>query len=388
MLKISFKSSLLLSAKMATLVLLSACSTQLANPNEVSINAGSDLQSTAGIDSEPIVVEKLDRAGLICTDKELLCVGVVTGAGGINDQSLNQFAWEGAQRAEFDLNAQVEHIEITDARDSAMSIKHFAEQDYDIIVTVGFSLRNVTLQMAQEYPSIDFIGVDQSNNSDEVTNLAGLVFPNTAIGFLSGALAAMVSKTKVVGVVLGPHASLSSGTFNQGFRSGVSAINQDIEVMSIYYPGKITESYNDPEWGAQTAQFMLAGGADVIAAAAGHTGDGALIEIASNSNAFCIGVDTDQWIALPEAQSCLVSSATKQIADGVFQLIAFSLLEKMPQGNYTGRVELAPFHQYEEFFPSDVKQVLIDLNTGLVDGSISTGGSYIYQDPPTVLIKR
>lgn len=363
------------------LFLFSSCSPQSNIPVEGLANPA--YLAEVG-DVEP---EIIDRASLTCGDKELMCVGVVIGAGGINDQSINQFAWEGVERAKYDLNAQVEYLETGTSLDYTSSIEHFAERKFDVIVTVGFSMRNATIKVAQAYPDIDFVGVDQNYNED-YTNITGLVFPETSIGFLAGALAAMVSQNKVVGVILGPHASLSSGTFNQGFRSGVAAIDGDIDIMSIHYPGKIDQSYNDPTWGAKTAQFMLDAGADVIVATAGHTGDGALVEIAKSSDAFCIGVDTDHWLVLPEAQSCLVSSAMKQISNGVFELIAHSLLGNMPYGNYAGNAELAPFHQYDEFFSADVKQVLADLKIGLANSSIPTDGSYIVADPPTVVIER
>ena len=76
-------------------------------------------------------------------------------------------------------------------------------------------------------------------------------------------------------------------------------------------------AFNDPAWGAATASQLLTRGNDVIFAVAGKTGSGALAMVAKKRNTFCIGVDTDQWFTVPEAQSCLVTSAEKLMGKGV-----------------------------------------------------------------------
>jgi basic membrane protein A len=102
-----------------------------------------------------------------------------------------------------------------------------------------------------------------------------------------------------------------------------------------------------------------------------------LIEVASAEGAgeslYCIGVDTDQWETVPEARPCLVSSAMKLITPGVFELIQASQEGNFPSGNYVGEVGLAPFHDFEEQIPQEVKDTLAEIDAGLRDGSIETG---------------
>ena len=96
-----------------------------------------------------------------CSSEELLCVGLVTDVGEVDDKSFNQSAWEGVKLAESELGAQVDFIETKDAKDYGANIALFAENGYDIIVTVGFAMGEATGIAATEYPDIDFIGVDQ-----------------------------------------------------------------------------------------------------------------------------------------------------------------------------------------------------------------------------------
>ncbi|MFN2123916.1 MAG: BMP family ABC transporter substrate-binding protein, partial [Candidatus Promineifilaceae bacterium] len=96
-----------------------------------------------------------------CSDEAVLCVGLVTDVGEIDDKSFNQSAWEGVQQAEKELGAQVDYIETQDAKDYATNIGQFASNGYDVIVTVGFAMGEATIEAAQQYPDIEFIGIDQ-----------------------------------------------------------------------------------------------------------------------------------------------------------------------------------------------------------------------------------
>ena len=71
---------------------------------------------------------------------------------------------------------------------------------YDVIVTVGFALGEATVAAAKQYPDTKFIGVDQFQ-AEATPGVAGLNFPEDQAGFLAGALAAYLSRTRGVGAV-------------------------------------------------------------------------------------------------------------------------------------------------------------------------------------------
>lgn len=301
-------------------------------------------------------------------------VGLVTDVGEIDDKSFNQSAWEGVLRAQEELGAEVDYIETKDAKDYEENIRLFADQGYNVIVTVGFALGEATAKMAEEYPDIYFIGVDQFQApGTEKPNLAGLIFNEDKAGFLAGALAAQLTKSGKIAAVLGTDLVPPVVAFKEGYEAGARYINPDIEIISTYHPGGLDVAFTDPEWGAATAKQAIDQGADVIFGAGGKTGNGALIEAASHPGVYCIGVDTDQWLTVPEAHPCLVSSAMKLITPGVFDLIKLAKEGNFPSGNYVGEVGLAPFHDFEDDIPQEVKDKLKEIEEGLRNGTIETG---------------
>ncbi len=309
-----------------------------------------------------------------CASEEVFCVGLVTDVGEVDDKSFNQSAWEGVQRARDELGAQVDFIETSDAKDYAANIDLFANNGYDVIVTVGFALGEATVEAAKRHPDIDFIGVDQFQ-PETVGNMAGLIFPEDRAGFMAGALAGMLTESNTIGAVLGTDLVPPVVAFKEGYESGARYINPDIKLISTYHPGGLDVAFTDPEWGASTAKQAIDQGADVIFGAGGKTGNGALIEIASHQGVYCIGVDTDQWLTVPEAHPCLVSSAMKLITPGVFNLVKASQDGNFPGGNYLGEVGLAPFHDFDGQISDEIKSRLNEIEAGLKDGSIETGYS-------------
>ena len=301
-------------------------------------------------------------------------VGLVTDVGEVDDKSFNQSAWEGAQAGAQAAGGTADYIETKDAKDYAANIGEFADKGYDVIVTVGFALGQATVEAAKRYPEIRFIGVDQFQ-AESVANLAGLIFPEDQAGYLAGVLAAKLTKTGTIAAVLGTDLVPPVVAFKEGYENGAEATRPDIKIISTYHPGGLDVAFTDPEWGATTSLQAIDQGADVVFAAGGKTGNGGLIQVATQAQGkpgalFCIGVDSDQWETVPEAHPCLVSSAMKLIKPGVADLIAKARAGAFPAGNYVGEVGLAPFHDFDNTVPADVKTLLENTAKGLKDGSI------------------
>ena len=311
-----------------------------------------------------------------CKDEKTFCVGLVTDVGKINDKSFNQSAWEGVQKAEKELGAVVQYIETADAKDYAKNIATFADEGYDVIVTVGFNLTADTRAAGGTYPNVKFIGVDQDQYEGAITNVAGLIFPEDNAGFLVGALAAMLSKSNKIGAVCGTDAVPPVWRFGEGYKAGAAYADgmkgTATEVFVVYHSDVgFDKTFTDPEWGAATAKSMMDQGADAIFGCGGITGNGA-ITAAAQAGAYAIGVDTDQYLTLPEAAPRMLSSAMKLITPGVFDLIKAAQEGNFPVGNFFGAAGYAPFHDLDSAVPADVKAEMEKINAGLLDGSIKT----------------
>ena len=309
-----------------------------------------------------------------CASPEVFCVGLVTDVGKVDDKSFNQSAWDGVQRAQKEIGAKTQYIETTDAKDYAKNISTFAEEKYDAVVTVGFALGEATQAAAAKYPQVKFVGVDQFQAPGaEKPNVAGLVFPEDQSGFMVGALAAMMSKSGKIGAVMATDAVPPVWRFGEGFRAGAKHVNPNIELNVVYHNDVgIDKTFSDPEWGKTTALSMIDKGVDIIFGGGGKTGNGALLG-AAEKNVFAIGVDTDQYYTVPEAQKALLSSAMKRLDDGTFELLKLAKEGKMPSGNHVGKAGYAPFHDLDSKVPADVKARMQQLEKSLQDGTLKTG---------------
>ena len=311
-----------------------------------------------------------------CTREEIFCVGLVTDIGKINDRSFNQSAWRGVQQAQEELGALVQYIETADEKDYAKNIDTFANENYDVIVTVGFNLREATREAAEAYPDILFIGIDQDQFEGTLENVAGLVFPEDHAGFLVGALAAMMSETDRVGAVCANDAAPPVWRLGEGYRAGAAYADElngtTTDVLVVYHnDAGFDTTFIDPEWGAATADAMMGEGVDIIFGCGGITGNGA-ITAAAQAGIYAIGVDTDQFLTLPAAAPRMLSSAMKLIAPGVFELLKRAREGNFPAGNYLGDVTYAPYHDVDNEVPEEVKAAMEQINAGLLDGSIET----------------
>jgi len=311
-----------------------------------------------------------------CAKAEVLCVGLVTDLGKVDDKSFNQSAWEGAQAAAEEAGGIAKYVETTDTKDYAANIKQFTDKSYDVVVTVGFLMADATVAAANANPNTKFIGVDQFQAAT-VANLTGLIFPEDQAGYAAGYLAGLLTKTNKVGEVLGLEIPPVQ-KFAMGFENGAKAANAAVSVTIVYHPAA-DNAFTDPEWGAAQAQTQLAQGADVIFGAGGKTGNGALGEIAKTSGAgtsiYCIGVDTDQWNTVPEAQPCLVTSAMKLITQGTKDLVLAAKDGTIAGGNFVGQTGLADYHDFSSKIDQSVQSQVADVVAGLADGSIQTGVS-------------
>ena len=318
----------------------------------------------------------------VCSTPGVICVGLVTEVGKVDDKSFNQSAWEGIQNAKRGGYADwVQYIETVHAQDYDQNIAIFANAGYSVIVTVGSDLGDSTRAAAAEYPNTRFIGIDQYQDPAKPTpaNLVGLNFPEDQAGFLVGALAALMSQSHKIGAVCGSDAFPADWRYCEGYKAGAAYADQQkgtrTEVSVVYHDDvDITRAFVDPSWGAATADAMIAKGVDVIFGAGGETGNGAIIE-AAQRGADVIGSDTDQYLTLPVASPKMLTCAIKLIAPSVQDLIEATKNGQFPSGNYVGQAGFSPYHDQDSNIPPDAKDLMAMINRGLLDGSLQTGVS-------------
>jgi basic membrane protein A len=337
--------------------------------------AASEPAASQPAASEPAASASAPAEGVTCDTP--LKVGLVTDVGRVNDKGFNQSAYEGMLAAAEAAPTcfETDFIETTSQSDYAKNIAEFSENDYDVVIGVGFLLGDALGDAAKEFPDAKFISVDgipgAGHDESWSTNGESLFFAEDEAGYLAGVLAASVTESDHIGVVGGLLVVPPVERFVEGYINGAKATNPEIDVDFVY-----TSSFVEPEQGKAAAEQMINDGADVIFAAGGLTGNGALLA-ACAADKLAIGVDTDQYETLPEAQPCLVSSATKNIVGAVRDSLLRIANDEFTAGAHTDNaatngISLADFHDNADAVPAEVQALLDETLAGLADGSIKT----------------
>ena len=310
-------------------------------------------------------------------------VGLVTDVGKLSDKSFNYDSYKGVQNAQAASSLCVKGaaIESSTPDDYPKNIQQFLDQKYDIIVGVGFNLADSIIAAAKANPNTKFIVVDSADFADKTppSNLVGILFKEDQPAFLAGALAALMSKSHVIGVVAGLQTVPPVVRYVEGYAAGAKYANPSTKVLQIYQPESGPKDFNDPDWGKQQGQTFISQGADVLFGAGGQTGNGALLA-AKQAGKYCVGVDGDQYISYADVDSCLISSAEKHLDLAVKEQITNAVKGNWKSGiaNYdisNNGIGLAPYHDYDSKIPSDVKSKITDIESKLKSGQISTGVS-------------
>ncbi len=236
-------------------------------------------------------------------------VGLVFDVGGKNDKSFNEAAWRGLERARSELGVDVQYIEPTEGADRESALRSLAARGVDLVIGVGFIFGPDLERLAAQFPDVKFAGIDYSPSPDAkaLPNLAGLAFREHEGSFVVGAIAGLITNTKVVGFVGGMKIPLIR-KFEAGYEAGVRYVCPTCRVLGAY-AGTEPKAFADPSLGEELASAQFASGADVIFHAAGKTGDG-VFAAAKNHKGRAIGVDSDQYEAMP---CCVVTSMVKAV---------------------------------------------------------------------------
>jgi basic membrane protein A len=309
-----------------------------------------------------------------------LRVGMVSDVGGIDDASFNQNTWEGLVMAQDELGVCAQFIESQAQADYEKNITEFAEQDYDLIITVGYLLGDATAKMAAEYPDIKFGIVDYAYDPS-IPNVVGIVFNTDEAAFLTGYLGAYWAHMQdpedpQLGYVAGMQIPTVE-IFVAGHEAAVAYYNEQHDA-NVQIKGTYVGDFEAPDEGKIQGESLIDEGADVIYGIGGKTGNGG-ITAAKERGVWAVGVDVDQYYTLPNEKDILLTSTIKRLDNAVFGVVESVLNDNFAGGGvYVGTLEnggvgMAPFHDFEGQIPDEIIQEIETIKAGVIDGSIDTG---------------
>ena len=293
-------------------------------------------------------------------DASGMSFAMVTDQAGLGDQAFNDATWEGFTLLNDEFGVEVKVVETNEQAQYVPNFSTLAEQGEDLIVGVGFLLKDAMDEVAPQFPDVNFALID---NCVDHPNVACIQFAENEGAFLMGAIAAYMSQTGKVGFVGGMETDVVK-KFEAGYRAGAETVAPGMEVL-VSYAG----AFNDPAKGKELALAQYDQGADVVFQVAGFTGTG-VIDAAVERDQMVIGVDRDQNYLAPDN---VISSMMKGLGAGVYAVGTKVINGEYEGGSYRygiaeGGIGIAP--STDKNVPAEILEKVEALKQMIIDGEI------------------
>ena len=215
-------------------------------------------------------------------------LAIVYGAGGKFDKSFNQAASQGAERFKAETKIGFTEIAVASDTQTEQILRTLARKNMDLIAAIGFPQAQAVQTVSKEFPKVKFVLIDGVATGD---NVSSVLFKEQEGAYLVGVAAALASKSKKVGFVGGMDVPLIR-SFACGYTQGAKSVDAKIDVTQNMV-GTTPAAWQDPAKGGELARAQFDKGVDVVFAAAGGSGMGAL-KAAKEKGKLAIGVDSNQ----------------------------------------------------------------------------------------------
>lgn len=254
-------------------------------------------------------------------------IGIVLSEGGKGDKSFNDSAITGLERARKELGITYKDIEILDNSQNKISLEFLAKEKCDLVIGIGYLLRDYLKDTALKYPDVNFVLIDSAYDDETPSNVCSMIFKDNEGSYLAGVLAASMSKTKKVGFIGGMESPLIN-RFEGGYKAGVESI-PGVELYSSYVATD-GSGFNNLDRGREITFDFISKGVDVVYHVAGTTGQG-VFDAAAQKGIKAIGVDSNQNWMKP---GVVMASMLKGVDIAVYQACE-SIVEKTFEGGIT-----------------------------------------------------
>ena len=349
---------------------------------ETSAEAGAEKETEAKADAEKKETEA-------ASGEKVKVTLLVTGSFG--DKAFNDSAQAGMKKIESEMGDQVEVEMIEMGSDKTKfegSMLDAAESDADIIITGLWDMKEITEQVAQEFPEKKFIifDTDVDYTLGDLSNVYSMSYKQNEGAFLAGVLAVSVTSSDmefanedaVIGFVGAKDTAAVINDSAVGYIEGAQFVNPDIKVL-VSYVG----SYVDSATAKELALTQYSSGADCVFVAAGPASVG-VIEAGAESQKYVIGVDSDQALAYEgkDEANYIISSAIKGVGDSLFSSIERAQAGELPYGEHEtlglaeGAVGLADNEIYNTVVPEDVRTAVDGAKEKLLAGEVTVDTAY------------
>ncbi|MCL2030612.1 MAG: BMP family ABC transporter substrate-binding protein [Oscillospiraceae bacterium] len=227
----------------------------------------------------------------------------------LGDHSYNDGIVQGLRRSEeryggseeFDLSVNVFTMRAGSGSEQA-EVERAFQEDSELLF-IGNQIAIPILEPAAAYfPEKSFVLIDMEATG---LNIYSAMFKPNEAAYLCGALAAKMSETGLIGIVIGMDLP-ALDDFCVGYIAGALAADPGVRVFL-----SVVGNFYDADAGYALAAEQFERGADVVFSAAGGAGLGC-IQAASDLGFYAIGVDVDQTEQVePDIRDAILTSCLK-----------------------------------------------------------------------------
>ena len=241
---------------------------------------------------------------------------------------------------------------------------------YNWIWAWGFQYREAVFAVEKKAGKGIYFTINEGTPGDTLPGRIEVIeeYPE-GTAYLAGIVAAAVSKTKILGGVLGM-TSKELELAEAGFVAGAKAYTQNIKYRRVIVGG-----WADPEGGRRGAEALLKAGVDVILCQGDGTSLGVIEAVkqarSQGKDVHYIGYPVDQSILAPGNVLTSLSYDYLGILTGQTNDI---IKGRFGKGGYVmtlGKgIELAPFYNFDSLVPNDAKDLIAKSRKRIIEGTL------------------
>ncbi len=285
-------------------------------------------------------------------------------SGPANDGGWNQLAYEGLMTLQNEKGFEVALTENVKQADHLQLLRNYANQGYKYIIAHGYEYGDALTTVAEEFPKVTFIQIGGVAHNNK--NLNAVLFTSAEAGYITGVLAALMTKTNKIGLVGAVEIPSIKADF-EGFKKAVADFNPNARVIEAW-----TGSWTDIAKGKEAALAQIAQGVDVIMANGDAANHGAA-EAVRGTNVLYIGWSRDQKEYAPDNH--IVSNVQSVSA------ILVNLVDKGEAGELKGELHIMGYKEGAQYLsefgpqvPESVRQRVMQVVQDVIDGKITDFG--------------
>ncbi len=252
---------------------------------------------------------------------------------------------------------------------AAAATRDYASQGFDIVITHGTQFGASMFEVAKDFPDVSFAwGTATDYGKDKgLKNVFAYEARAEEGGYVNGVMAALMSKSGVLGVV-GPVNAGDAQLYIDGFEAGAKATKASIDVKKIF-----TGSFGDTALATETAKTLINQKADILTGSAQQV-PGAISEI-QKAKGFWFGTQTNQAAGWPDTVVAVqVFDWTAVIKDMIASRVAGIKGGKAYEISLKNGGLKIVFNE-KVTVPADVKKAADDATKKIMDGTILVPGN-------------